>query len=81
VVNEIQAYVKTWENRCYNTGIPDECPVEIDDMVPSYKKIAIAILKNDLRGLGFEPKQSKYYSILKRIEIQARATDPQLKLL
>jgi predicted phosphoadenosine phosphosulfate sulfurtransferase len=79
MVNEIQAYIKTWENRCYNTGIPDECPNEIDDLVPSYKKIAIAILKNDysLKTLGFNVKVSKYYHILKRIEL---TKSQQLKL-
>ena len=55
-------------------GLPDEAPAEIFDKVPSYKKIAIAILRNDLRPLGIEPKASKYYSMLKRIEIDKRPT-------
>jgi predicted phosphoadenosine phosphosulfate sulfurtransferase len=52
--------------------------------VPSYKMICIALLKNDLQltSLGYKAKQSKFYSILKRIEISARHTDKpkQLKL-
>jgi predicted phosphoadenosine phosphosulfate sulfurtransferase len=70
----IEQYIKTWENRCYHDGIPDEAPVEISDMVPSYKRIAIAILRNDypLKSLGFTPKTSKFYTILKGIEIRAR---------
>ena len=71
---EIAAYIKTWESRCYLNGLPDEAPAEIFDKVPSYKKIAIAILRNDLRPLGIEPKASKYYSMLKRIEIAKRPT-------
>jgi len=64
-------------------GIPDECTIEIFDKVPSYKRICLSILSNDhsLKKLGYEPKKSKYYSILKRIEIDARETkNKQLKL-
>jgi predicted phosphoadenosine phosphosulfate sulfurtransferase len=46
-----------WENRCYSSGIPDEVPKKLYDSgrAPSYKAIAVAILKNDLklRSLGF----------------------------
>jgi len=80
---KIKEYIETWSNRCYFKGIPDEAPYEINDKVPSYKKIAIAILENDhnLKSLGYEPIESKYYGILKRIEIEARDTNKQLKLL
>ena len=73
-----------WEDRCYQNGIPDEAPFELNGKVPSYKTICIAILKNDLNltKLGFKAKDSKYYSILKRIEIDARPSKygKQLKL-
>jgi predicted phosphoadenosine phosphosulfate sulfurtransferase len=69
---KIDSYIKTWEDRCYHNGIPDEAPVEIFDMVPSYKRIAIAILKNDLSDIGINGKKSEYYGILKRIEINKR---------
>lgn len=85
MVNEINAYVKTWENRCYKNGIPDELPEDLErnKLAPSYKQIAIAVLKNDhsLKSLGFTPKESKYYHILKRIEISSRDKQLQLKLL
>ena len=61
-----------WENRCYPDGIPDEAPREIDDMVPSYRKIAIAILKNDLGKLGVTRPQSEWYGVYKRIELKQR---------
>jgi predicted phosphoadenosine phosphosulfate sulfurtransferase len=49
--------------------------------VPSYKKICLSILKNDYKDLGYYPKKSKYYSILKRIEIDQRMYNgKQLKL-
>lgn len=53
------------------------------DKVPSYKKIAYLILTNDMNmtGLGFSQKVSKYYSMLKKIEIDARTYEgKQLKL-
>lgn len=62
--------METWENRCYSDGIPDEIPVKLANSgrVPSYKMIAISILKNDmtLKGLGFDGKFTKYYDELKR---------------
>lgn len=72
--NKIKSYVDTWENRCYFDGIPDDAPKEIFDMVPSYKRITMAILKNDypLKTLGFTPPVSEYYSMLKKIEINER---------
>tara|TARA_R110000782_G_scaffold253622_1_gene341743 strand:- start:882 stop:1076 length:195 start_codon:yes stop_codon:yes gene_type:complete len=45
--------------------------------VPSYQAIAISILKNDimLSSLGFEQAESKWYGILKKIEIDERQRD------
>ena len=81
---KVNDYIKTWENRCYPQGIPDEAPIEVNDKVPSYKKICIALLKNDmnLTSLGYEQKKTKYYSMLKRIELSARndGKPKQLKL-
>ena len=71
-----------WERRCYLNGIPDEAPKEIQKKVPSYKRIAIALLNNDmhLRELGYESKPSKYYVMLKRIELKEKLKTNQLKL-
>ncbi len=82
----IRSYIKLWENRCYQSGIPDEAPEELErnELVPSYRRICIAILKNDvsLKSLGFTPKYSNYYSALKQIELSKRNGTPiQLKLL
>ena len=76
----IQNYIETWQNRCYSE-LPDEAPQEIDHLVPSYKKIAICILKNDFRELGYQRKESKWYGVFKRIEIENRQETKQLKLL
>lgn len=50
--------------------IPDELPSKLNDCrdIPNYKKMAIMILNNNFG----KRKKSKYYSILKRIEIDAR---------
>lgn len=69
LTSKIDAYVKVWERRCYSDGIPDEVPNKIMDSgrAPSYKALAIAILKNDLvlKGLGFEGVESTWYSVLR----------------
>ena len=56
-ISKIRAYCRTWEKRCYENGIPDSVPKKLMDSgrVPSYRHIAILLLKNDLllRGLGF----------------------------
>lgn len=68
------AYVAMWENRCYFDGIPDEVSNNLmkSGRVPSYKAIALAILKNDttLRSLGFSGKDTDWYGVLKKIEFK-----------
>lgn len=81
----IEDYIRTWEQRCYSDGIPDEVPAEINELVPSYKRICFAIMRNDvqLKTLGFSRTKCKLYSDLKRIELRERGIikdDPQLKL-
>lgn len=63
-----------WENRCYSEGIPDGEDVPQGLMagyrVPSYKKIAIALLKNDfkLKSLGFSAGDSDLSQQLARMK-------------
>lgn len=58
----MKEYTSTWEDRCYSSGIPDEAPTSLmkSMRVPTYKAIAIAVLKNDMRfyGLGFKQRDS-----------------------
>jgi hypothetical protein len=77
---EIEQYIKMWEARCYKNGIPDDVPKEIFDRAPSYKAIAIAILKNDLSVIGVEKKPCLVYIALKRIEISKRPQKENLQL-
>lgn len=73
---KINKYKKTWKKRGYPEDIPEEVPEKIMNLqlAPSYKAICLAILKNDhsLTSLGFSAKKSKWYSILKKIEIDKR---------
>jgi len=66
-----------WKDRCYSDGIPSEVPDAIDreHMAPSWKRIAIALLKNDMQmvALGYTPKASEWYGVLKRIEFEKPA--------
>jgi predicted phosphoadenosine phosphosulfate sulfurtransferase len=85
IKTKIENYIKTWEQRCYPNGIPDAAPIELESkgLVPSYRRICLAILKNDptLKSIDFNPPKSKYYSDLKRIEISQRKQSViQLKL-
>jgi len=80
-----EQYVRDWVGKCYCGDIPDEVPHELDKagVAPSYKAIAIAILKNDmgLSSLGFSRPTSVWYSVLKGIELAGECEpDPQMVL-
>jgi predicted phosphoadenosine phosphosulfate sulfurtransferase len=65
-------YIKTWKERCYYNDIPDEIPKKLaaSGRAPSYKSIAICILRNDLllSGLGFQPKENNaLYKQIKKL--------------
>lgn len=74
MVDKIQQFIDTWKDRCYMPDIPDDAPEEIFYKVPSYRRIAIAILSNDIHYLGYTPKQSLYYGVLKGIELAEKRT-------
>jgi predicted phosphoadenosine phosphosulfate sulfurtransferase len=79
--SRIADYVKTWEDRCYPEGIPDEAPPELEaaGLVPSYRRICLAIIKNDvqLQTLGYSRVPCPIYMEIKRVEIAARHRDEQ----
>ena len=76
ITTRINDYISMWERRCYRQGIPDEVTNKLisSGRVPSYKAIAIALLKNDvsLKSLGFSEPKSEYYDYYKRRELAAR---------
>jgi predicted phosphoadenosine phosphosulfate sulfurtransferase len=73
---KILEYIRKWEKQGYESGIPDEVPMELmkQNLAPSYKAIVIAILKNDhnMKTLGFDTRKSEWYDAYKKIEIAAR---------
>lgn len=77
-------YISEWENRCYQSGIPDEAPIRLEQLnkVPSYKSIVRAIMKNDttLKSIGFTQNKCNSYHELKRVELSKRNKDKQLKI-
>lgn len=69
-------------NRCYFKDIPDEAITSLEKInrVPSYKSIAVAILKNDLmlRSIGFSEEEGELAKQLRTI--QYKSLDKQKSL-
>ncbi len=78
-------YIETWKERGYSQDIPDEVPDELmnEGLAPSYKAICFALLKNDMQltSLGYSATNSKWYGVLKRIEIEGRTSQKNKKQL
>ncbi len=72
----VREYIEKWKTQGYHEDIPDEVPLVLmqERLAPSYKAIALAILRNDhnLTTLGFSAPKSDWYSAIKRIEIANR---------
>jgi predicted phosphoadenosine phosphosulfate sulfurtransferase len=84
---KIKKYIAQWEKNCYFDGIPDEADRRLEKLnkVPSYRKICIAIMKNDyaLESLGYSKVKCASYHHFKRIELIERGVikkSNQLKL-
>ena len=79
---KVKGYVQVWKDRCYENDIPDEVPLSLmkTGRVPSYKAIAIAILKNDLTfsSLGFTQPKSKLADQLYRENKKRKETQLEL---
>lgn len=75
----IAHYIRAWTAKGYKNGIPDEVPSELMrlNLAPSQKAIALAILKNDhsLSSLGYSQPVSPWYSVIKQVELRARAVN------
>lgn len=73
---KIENYIEKWTTTVYLNDLPDEAPKRLEELnkVPSYRQICIALLKTDyqLKSLGCTPKKSRYYSMLKRKELEEK---------
>ncbi len=79
--------MNAWRRRCYSTDIPDEVPKKVmqSSRAPSYKAIALAILRNDLQmySLGFStPSYERQLEIVERARLLtgAQSLNSQLDL-
>lgn len=83
-MGKIKQYIDKWEKRGYPNGIPDEAPLDLErvGVVPSYRLIVKAIIKNDisLKTIGFSQIKCNSYHELKRVELAKRNKNKQLKL-
>lgn len=63
VKSNIKKYIESWESKGYGDGIPDEAPFQLErrGLVPSYRMICIALMKNpnNLEILGFKRVKCK----------------------
>lgn len=70
---KIFMYIKKWEKCGYADGIPDEAPYELEKelLVPSYRMICKAILKNDIacQTLGFDREPCLLYNQIKQANL------------
>ena len=77
MLQKIKEYISKWTRQGYNQGLPDEAPLKLEALnkVPSYRKICMAILKNDLHlvSLGYSRPNCEEYGVLKRIELSERS--------
>ena len=84
MIEKIKSYIQKWEQNGYSDGIPDEAPYELEirNKVPSYRKICIAIMKNDYqcKTLGYTNDKSIYYNELKYQELYKKGKITQTRL-
>ena len=64
--NKIAVYLKWWQPRGYENGIPQEADyrLEQDGKAPSWRRICRTLLRNDYwcKGLGFSPTKKSSYN-------------------
>ena len=71
--NKIYKFIKWWEERGYENGIPDEADIQLEAKkdVPSWRRICKSLLRNDYwcKGLSFtQQKSTAYEAYLERIK-------------
>lgn len=80
LARRLRAWVAQWERQGYANGIPDEAPANLEAMgkVPSYRRVCIAIMRNDVSmlSLGHSRPSCAIYTALKRDELRLRGTIP-----
>jgi predicted phosphoadenosine phosphosulfate sulfurtransferase len=82
-LNKIYTFIKWWEGRGYDIGIPDESPyiLESKKLTPSWRRICKALLRNDYwcKGLGFTQQKTAAYQKYLDLKKRKRTEDKFLK--
>jgi predicted phosphoadenosine phosphosulfate sulfurtransferase len=73
-LNKIYTFIKWWEERGYENGIPDEAPevLESNKLAPSWRRVCKSLLRNDFwcKGLGFTQHKTEAYK--KYLELKSK---------
>jgi predicted phosphoadenosine phosphosulfate sulfurtransferase len=82
-LNKIYTFVKWWEARGYETGMPDEAPylLESKKLAPSWRRVCKSLLRNDhwCKGLGFTQHKTDAYQKYLDLKKKQRTEDKFLK--
>ena len=78
-LNKIYTFTKWWQERGYDTGIPDEAPylLESKKLAPSWRRVCKSLLRNDYwcKGLGFSQHKTKAYQKYLDLKKRRRTED------
>jgi len=82
-LNKIYTFVKWWESRGYESGMPDEAPyiLESKKLAPSWRRVCKSLLRNDYwcKGLGFTQHKTDAYQKYLELKKRKRNEDKFLK--
>lgn len=74
--NKIYVFIKWWEERGYQDGIPDQAPaiLESEKLAPSWRRICKSLLRNDYwcKGLGFTQQKTEAYNKYLKLKKEQR---------
>lgn len=74
--NKLYVFIKWWEERGYEEGIPDQAPsiLESKRVAPSWRRICKSLLRNDYwcKGLGFTQHKTEAYSKYLKLKKEQR---------
>lgn len=74
--NKIYTFIKWWEERGYQEGLPDEAPsiLESERIAPSWRRICKSLLRNDYwcKGLGFTQHKTEAYNKYLKLKKEQR---------
>lgn len=83
-LNKIYTFSKWWQERGYDTGIPDEAPyiLESKKLAPSWRRVCKSLLRNDFwcKGLGFTQHKTAAYQKYLDLKKRQREESKLLKI-